>query len=42
MKNKCKFCKYNWNGRIEKPKSCPRCKRYDWDDEEKDKEVKND
>ena len=33
MKNKCKRCGYEWDSRIENPKSCPRCKRYDWDKE---------
>jgi len=25
---KCVFCSYEWEPRAEKPKSCPRCKRY--------------
>jgi len=29
--NKCKQCQYEWKSRKEIPKSCPRCKRYDWD-----------
>lgn len=24
---KCEFCTYSWSSRVEKPKSCPRCKR---------------
>ena len=32
--NKCKLCKYEWFSRVEDPKQCPRCKRYNW------KEVK--
>ena len=24
----CLFCKYEWKSRVEKPKSCPMCKRY--------------
>ena len=28
--NKCKQCNYEWKGKKE-AKSCPRCKRYDWD-----------
>ena len=30
MKQKCLLCKNEWYSRIEKPKECPRCKRYDW------------
>lgn len=26
-KMKCKTCKYEWETRIDVPKSCPRCKR---------------
>ena len=33
--NKCKLCGYEWKPRQDKAKSCPRCKRYDWE------EVKN-
>lgn len=30
---KCKQCGYEWVSRLdERPKSCPRCKRYDWDE----------
>ena len=29
-KHKCKQCGYKWDGRKNHPKSCPRCKRYDW------------
>jgi len=36
MINKCKLCGYDWEGRKEKPKQCPKCKRYDW------KEIKDD
>ena len=32
MNNKCLRCEYEWEKRKENPKSCPRCKRYDWDD----------
>lgn len=35
--NRCKKCNYEWYTRIPdpkvKPKSCPRCKSYDWDKE---------
>jgi len=27
---KCKLCKYEWASRKNKPKQCPRCKRYDY------------
>ena len=29
--NKCKQCEYEWESRTQTPKQCPRCKRYDWD-----------
>ncbi len=29
MEHGCKICGYEWEG-IDKPKACPRCKRYDW------------
>jgi rubrerythrin len=33
----CEHCKHTWEGRVKRaPKSCPRCKRYDY------KEPKND
>lgn len=28
MKAKCKYCGYEWESRIRKPKACPACKRY--------------
>lgn len=28
---KCLRCGYEWKKRIDIPKQCPRCKRYDWD-----------
>jgi len=28
--NQCKYCKYEWESRIENPKQCPYCKRYNW------------
>lgn len=31
MECKCKQCAHEWIARTEKPKSCPACKRYDWD-----------
>lgn len=30
--NKCRKCNYDWEGKID-AKSCPRCKRYDWNKE---------
>ena len=35
MKCKCVKCGYEWIAKADKPKSCPRCKRYDWDKEKK-------
>jgi len=40
MENKCKLCGHEWDSRKENPKSCPRCKRYDWRSKEKTKKVK--
>ena len=28
---KCRLCEHEWAARKEKPKSCPKCKRYDYD-----------
>ena len=33
--NKCKLCGYEWESRTDKPKQCPKCKRYDWDKDRK-------
>ena len=30
-KGECKVCGYEWENRVEKPKQCPKCKRYDWE-----------
>jgi len=38
---KCKRCGYEWDSRKEKPKSCPNCKRYDWNNDKIIKESKN-
>jgi predicted Zn-ribbon and HTH transcriptional regulator len=39
-KYKCKRCGYEWKSRVEKPLTCPRCKRYDYNsDYEKLAEV---
>ena len=27
---KCNLCNYEWEAREDKPKQCPRCKRYDY------------
>lgn len=29
-KNNCQHCKYEWPSRVDNPKQCPKCKRYDW------------
>ena len=34
-KYKCNQCEYEWESKLKKPKQCPRCKRYDWDQENK-------
>ena len=26
----CKRCGYEWKSKMEEPKCCPKCKRYDW------------
>ena len=30
---KCKYCGYEWEERVEIPKTCPRCKRYNYQDD---------
>ena len=46
MKNKCKYCGYEWEGRKKKPKACPACKRYfpliEYQQEIKKRKEKND
>jgi hypothetical protein len=27
----CEICRHGWLSKLERPQSCPRCKRYDWD-----------
>ena len=27
MEQRCDYCEYEWESRVERPKSCPRCKR---------------
>ncbi len=29
----CQKCGYKWKARTHKPIACPKCKRYDWDEE---------
>ena len=31
----CKLCGYTWTSKLEKPKACPQCKRYDWNNNTK-------
>ena len=39
---KCYKCGYEWEQRVEKPKSCPRCKRrFDYHNKEKNDELQN-
>ena len=26
----CQRCGYQWVSRVDEPRACPRCKRYDW------------
>ena len=33
----CNQCNYKWYSRTKIPKQCPRCKRYDYKEESKDK-----
>jgi len=28
MRYRCPFCGYEWLSRVDRPKSCPACKRY--------------
>ena len=30
----CSKCQHKWKGRLKNPKQCPRCKRYDWKQED--------
>jgi predicted Zn-ribbon and HTH transcriptional regulator len=40
---KCKLCGHEWNSRIEgKPLACPKCKRYDWEEKEDDRQDRTD
>jgi len=31
----CQLCGHTWASKLIKPLSCPRCKRYDWNKEDK-------
>lgn len=33
---KCKNCEYEWVSKVENPKQCPKCKRYDWENQQDD------
>jgi hypothetical protein len=35
MKKHCNQCGLDWDSRIERPRACPRCKRYDWNEPKK-------
>ena len=37
-KNKCEKCEYEWIPRMKDPKTCPRCKSYDWKEKKEDEE----
>ena len=30
MEQHCNQCDFDWESRVEEPRACPRCKRYDW------------
>jgi len=38
MNCKCQLCGYEWQARTKSPKSCPNCKSYKWNNEEKKEE----
>lgn len=42
MNHRCNLCGYEWRSLLEKPKACPKCKRYDYFEEVKKEEVKED
>jgi len=31
---KCLKCGFEWPSRVDDPKQCPKCKRYDWEKKE--------
>jgi len=37
---KCLKCGFIWNSRVDNPKACPYCKRYDWKEPRKEKTKK--
>ncbi len=37
---KCEKCNYKWKPRKDKPRQCPKCKRYDYDGERNKKREK--
>ncbi len=38
MEIKCKRCGHEWDSRVKEPACCPKCKRYDWNEEKEEKE----
>lgn len=40
MECKCNQCGYKWETRVKEPKACPKCKRYDWKEGKKERELK--
>lgn len=40
--NTCSLCDHEWVSRVEKPKACPKCKRYNWQDEKEKSDERND
>lgn len=39
-KIKCKCCGYEWISKVEIPKQCPKCKRYDYQELKNEMEMK--
>jgi len=35
MKQKCLRCEYEWESNLDRPRTCPRCKSYYWDEKRK-------
>lgn len=33
MQKKCLRCEHEWDSIVESPKTCPRCKSYEWNKE---------
>jgi rubrerythrin len=40
VEHKCIKCGHEWEGK-ERPLACPRCKRYDWNNKNKQEEVED-